>query len=87
MTNSVDPDQMPHSVASYLGLHCLQRPIYPNTRVITVRLKTACNTGQDKEELSLILYSFSTETYIVGTHYIQPGYSDWYTNEKIVMEK
>ena len=23
MTNSVDPDQMPHSVASDLGLHCL----------------------------------------------------------------
>ena len=22
-TNSVDPDQMPHSVASDLGLHCL----------------------------------------------------------------
>ena len=31
MANSVDPDQMPHSVASDLGLHCLQRPICPNT--------------------------------------------------------
>ena len=31
MANSVDPDQMPHSVASDLGLHCLQRPIRPNT--------------------------------------------------------
>ena len=30
MANSVDPDQMPHSVASDLGLHCLQRPICPN---------------------------------------------------------
>ena len=29
MANSVDPDQMPHSVASDLGLHCLQRPISP----------------------------------------------------------
>ena len=27
MVNSVDPDQMPHSAASDLGLHCLQRPI------------------------------------------------------------
>ena len=25
------PYQMPHSVASDLGLQCLQRPIYPNT--------------------------------------------------------
>ena len=31
MANSVDPDQMPHSVASDLGLHCLQRPFCPNT--------------------------------------------------------
>ena len=36
MTNSVDPDQMPHSAASDLGLHCLQRPICPNTSNITV---------------------------------------------------
>ena len=26
MANSVDPDQMPHSVASDLSLHCLPRP-------------------------------------------------------------
>ena len=31
MANSVDPDQMPHSAASDQGLHCLQRPICPNT--------------------------------------------------------
>ena len=30
MANSEDPDQMPHSAASDLGLHCLQRRIYPN---------------------------------------------------------
>ena len=28
---SVDPDQTQHYVASDLGLHCLQRPICPNT--------------------------------------------------------
>ena len=28
MQNSVDPDQMPHSAASDLGLHCLQCPFY-----------------------------------------------------------
>ena len=30
MANSIDPDQMLHSAASDLGLHCLQRPIWPN---------------------------------------------------------
>ena len=30
MANIVDPDRMPHSVASDLGLHCLQRPVHPN---------------------------------------------------------
>ena len=30
MTNSVDPDQMLHSVASDLGLHCFLRPVCPN---------------------------------------------------------
>ena len=31
MANSVDPDQMPHSVASDLCLLCLKRPICPYT--------------------------------------------------------
>ena len=31
VTNSVDPDETPHFVASHLGLHCLLRPICPNT--------------------------------------------------------
>ena len=31
MANSVDPDQTPRSAASDLDLHCLQRPICPNT--------------------------------------------------------
>ena len=30
MTNSVDPDQTPHSLASDVGLHCLLRPACPN---------------------------------------------------------
>ena len=30
LANSVDPDQMPHSVASDLGLHCLPKPICPS---------------------------------------------------------
>ena len=31
MAKSVDPDQMPNSAASDLGLCCLQWPICPNT--------------------------------------------------------
>ena len=34
MANSVDPDQTPHSVASDLGLHCLQGPICPNRAIM-----------------------------------------------------
>ena len=31
IANSVDPDQIPHSAVSDLGLHCFQRPICLNT--------------------------------------------------------
>ena len=31
MANSVDHDEIPHSAASHLGLHCLLRPVGPNT--------------------------------------------------------
>ena len=31
VANRADRDQMPHSVASDLGLHCLLRPVFPNT--------------------------------------------------------
>ena len=33
MATSVDPDQVPHSVASDLGLHYLLRSICPNTSI------------------------------------------------------
>ena len=32
VANSADPWQMPHSVASDLGLHCLLRTVNPNTK-------------------------------------------------------
>ena len=32
VANSVDPDQTPRSAASALGLHCLLRPVFPNTQ-------------------------------------------------------
>ena len=31
MANSADPDQMPHSAASDLGLQCLLKSVCPNT--------------------------------------------------------
>ena len=31
VANSVDPDETPLSAASHLGLHCLLRPVCPNT--------------------------------------------------------
>ena len=31
VANSVDPDQTPQSAASEMGLHCLLRPVCPNT--------------------------------------------------------
>ena len=31
MENSLDPNYMPHSVASDLGLHCLLKSLCPNT--------------------------------------------------------
>ena len=31
VANNVDPDEMPHSAVSHLGLHCLLRPVCPNT--------------------------------------------------------
>ena len=33
LRNSADPDQMPHSVASDLGLHCLLRPVCPSVLI------------------------------------------------------
>ena len=36
MANSVDPDQMPHSVASDLGLHCLPKLSLPILGVFAV---------------------------------------------------
>ena len=31
MANSVDPDETPRSAASHLDLHCLFKPVCPNT--------------------------------------------------------
>ena len=70
MANSVHPDQMPHSVASDLGVHCLLRPVccnIPIFRVITVYLFLflrgafhAKNSGLTKE------VAFDVPTYVLS---------------------
>ena len=50
--NSGDPDQMPHSVASDLGLHCL-----PITLLRVSRLQWANLSIAPDKELFLFLFS------------------------------
>ena len=45
MANSVDPDQMLHSVASDLGLHFLFRPVSQYLEVIMVLSVTITHTS------------------------------------------
>ena len=56
IANSVDPDQMPHSVASDLGLHCLQKPTYPNTYVGLIR-NTSINPMRSPRNIFFIQFS------------------------------
>ena len=42
MANSVDPDQMPRSAASDLGLHCLLRPVCLSEFLGEVRYYLTC---------------------------------------------
>ena len=46
MANSVDPDQMPHSVVCNTSLQCLLRPVCPNTlgyiQYISAKVKEDC---------------------------------------------
>ena len=46
MANSVDPDEMPHSAASHLGLHCLTGmsiQIHMVNTVLLITIKSAEN--------------------------------------------
>ena len=60
MANSTDTDEMPHSAASYLGLHCLLRPVCLNTHgkyvisrktCIQRRFRPAYASGQSDQNL------------------------------------
>ena len=54
MTNSVDLDQMPHSVASDQGLHCLLKLVCPNTLGYNGSIFSVC---QYILPISMILYT------------------------------
>ena len=53
--NSVDPDQMPHSMASDLGLHCLPMSLFWDTRHKWVK----CYRGEEDTDGSYNKISFS----------------------------
>ena len=63
MAKSVDHDQMLHSAASDLGLHCLPLSVYPNTWVNRLLTFTAlwANSADDKLRM---LFLFSPENRI-----------------------
>ena len=57
MANSIDPDQMPHSVVSDQGLHCLQRHICPNTWVYYSQSNEYTSLDRKDDTLTLLLKS------------------------------
>ena len=60
MANSVDPDEMLHSVAFHLGLHCLLRHVCPNLygKLVMERLFLTEVVFQAKKIPSLIVLHF-----------------------------
>ena len=59
MANSVNPDQVLHSVASNLGLHCLQRPICAPI----LRVNTVIMVASDKRGIQLNSFLFISPKY------------------------
>ena len=49
--NSGDPDQMPHSVASDLGLHCLPITLLGVSRLQWVVIKLLILNSHDREKI------------------------------------
>ena len=64
LTNSADPDQMPHSVASDQGLHCLLKPVFQVFWVTMVAEQVYCKTilyiysGRHKKNVKSIQFAF-----------------------------
>ena len=61
VAKDVDPDEMTHSVVSDLGLHCLLRPVCPNTlvHIIFVRKKSILSRAMDLYYSPCITFNFS----------------------------
>ena len=64
MANNVDPDQMPHSVASDLGLHCLLRPVCPNIYGYHGNFNLVQVFSQEMPYLDKILGHFNSLPYL-----------------------
>ena len=55
MANSLEPDEMPHLLESDLGLHCLLRPVRPNTLgKYSSRMASQCHVTSFKVYLLLL---------------------------------
>ena len=52
LANSEDPDQMPHSVASDLGLHCLSITLLQVSRLQWVNIIAYANADATKKKKS-----------------------------------
>ena len=65
VANSVDPDVMPYSAASHLGLHHLLRPVCPNTNGKYGKTKSQLQIRCLFQPKSLIFFYFSMKTYVV----------------------
>ena len=57
-SNSADPDQMPHSAASDLGLHCLPITLLGVSRLKWVTLKQGCKILCPTELLNVLLVQY-----------------------------
>ena len=57
VANSVDPDQLLHSMASYLGLHCLLRPVCQNTYDKYSTYKFITSTAREARREQTELYA------------------------------
>ena len=58
MLNNVDADQRPHFAATNLSLHCLYRPICPNTYGYTVHVHGRCHIFQERQLSWHLVFSF-----------------------------
>ena len=63
--NSGDPDQMPHTVASDLGMHCLPMSHKKDARLIWVKPKQSSNNNHGFKRISIKFMSSFKDTQIL----------------------